>query len=361
MLAPGHRVLGPAGEAEAPPIGRAGKLRGLTGERVTSVDVARRVGVSQSTVSLVFSGKAAGRISARTEAAVREAAAELGYRPNVAARALKTGAARTIVLVVPDITNPFFGGLLRGAQTAARAAGYAVALIDTDNDRDWGAASAEALHAGPADGLLLFEVDPPRWAAGSEPIVVIESESRGHPSVRLDAEGGTDAAVRHLLEIGHRRIGHVASVHDRPTFKLRRRAIDRLVDGDVPRVRSDFVVDGARDAALELLREHPDLTAVFCDDDVIAAGAYLAARKLGLRIPGDLSVVGFDGLDIGRVIDPPLTTVVADSPGLGRVAFELLTALLAGKRPRSRVMAVELEVRGSTAPPRVAAAGRRRS
>ena len=111
--------------------GRAGKLAGVSGERVTSVDVARACGVSQSTVSLVFSGKAAGRISARTEAAVRAAAEELGYRPNAAARALKTGAARTVALVVPDVTNPFFGGLLRGAQTAARAAGYAVALIDT--------------------------------------------------------------------------------------------------------------------------------------------------------------------------------------------------------------------------------------
>jgi DNA-binding LacI/PurR family transcriptional regulator len=352
MLPPGHRVLGPPGEAKRPSVGRAGKLRGLTGERVTSVDVARRVGVSQSTVSLVFSGKAAGRISARTEAAVREAAAELGYRPNVAARALKTGAARTIVLVVPDITNPFFGGLLRGAQTAARAAGYAVALIDTDNDRDWGLASAEALHAGPADGLLLFEVDPPRRSAGSEPIVAIESDGRGHPSVNLDAEGGADAAVRHLLELGHRRIGHVASVHDRPTFKARRRAVDRLVDGAVPRVRTDFTLDAARDASLGLLREHPELTAVFCDDDVIACGTYLAAHELGLRIPDDLSVVGFDGLDIGRVVSPPLTTVVADAAGLGRVAFELLTALLAGKRPRSRVMSVELEVRGSTAPPR---------
>src|SRR5215218_7564223 len=279
MLAPGHRVLGPAGEAEAPPIGRAGKLRGLTGERVTSVDVARRVGVSQSTVSLVFSGKAAGRISARTEAAVREAAAELGYRPNVAARALKTGAARTIVLVVPDITNPFFGGLLRGAQTAARAAGYAVALIDTDNDRDWGAASAEALHAGPADGLLLFEMDPPRRAAGSETIVVIESEGRGHPGVRLDAEGGTEDAVRHLLDLGHTRIGHLASVHRRPTFDARRRAVDRLVAGPVARVETDFTLDSARDATLELLGRHPAVTAIFCDDDVIAAGGYLAARE----------------------------------------------------------------------------------
>ena len=352
MLRVGHPVLGPAGEATRTSVGRAGKLRGLTGERVTSVDVARRVGVSQSTVSLVFSGKAAGRISARTEAAVREAAAELGYRPNVAARALKMGAARTVVLVVPDVTNPFFGGLLRGAQTAARAAGYAVALIDTNNDRDWGAASAEALHAGPADGLLLFEVDPPRRAAGSEPIVVIESESRGHPSVRLGVEDGTDAAVRHLLDLGHRRIGHVASLHDRPTFRLRRRAVDRLLEGDVPRVRSEFTIDAAAAATRDLLREHPDVTALFCDDDVIAAGAYLAARELGLRIPHDLSVVGFDGLDIGRVLEPPLTTVAADPVGLGRVAFELLTALLAGKRPRSRVMPVELEVRGSTAPPR---------
>jgi DNA-binding LacI/PurR family transcriptional regulator len=321
-------------------------------ERVTSVDVARRAGVSQSTVSLVFSGKAAGRISARTEAAVREAAGERGYRPNAAARALKIGAARTVALVVPDITNPFFGGLLRGAQTAARAAGYAVALIDTDNDRDWGAASAEALRAGPADGLLLFEVDPPRRAAGSEPIVVIESESRGHPSVRLDAERGTEAAVRHLLELGHRRIGHVASVHDRPTFRLRRRAVDRLVEGDVARIRSDFTLESARDAARELLAGHPELTALFCDDDVVAAGAYLAARELGLRIPRDLSVIGFDGLDIGRVLDPPVTTVAADAEELGRVAFELLMAQLAGKRPRSRVLAVELEVRGSTAAPR---------
>ena len=319
---------------------------------MTSIDVARRCGVSQSTVSLVFSGKARGRISAATEAAVRSAADELGYRPNAAARALKTGAARTIVLVVPDITNPFFGGLLRGAQTAARAAGYAVALIDTDNDREWGSASAEALHAGPADGLLLFEVDPPRRAANSEPIVVIESESRGHPYVRLDAAGGTEAAIRHLLDLGHRRIGHLASVWDRPTFEDRGGVVDRLVEGPVARVTTDFSIDAAHAAGLELLRAHPGVTAVFCDDDVIAAGAYLAARELGLRIPEDLSIVGFDGLDIGRVLDPPVTTVIADGRELGRAAFELLLVLLEGGQPRSRVVDLALEVRGSTAPPR---------
>jgi DNA-binding LacI/PurR family transcriptional regulator len=354
MLPRAHRVLGPAGEAKRPSVGRAGKLRGLTGERVTSVDVARRVGVSQSTVSLVFSGKAAGRISARTEEAVRAAAAELGYRPNVAARALKLGAARTVVLVVPDITNPFFGGLLRGAQTAARAAGYAVALIDTNNDRDWGAASAEALHAGPADGLLLFEVDPPRRAADSETIVVIESEGRGHPSVRLDSEGGADAAVRHLLELGHRRIGHLAATFDAPTFHLREAARQRVLGeggldpASLPRALTPIGIDEARDAAGPLLDERP--TAVFCDDDVIAAGLYLAARERRLRIPADLSVIGFDDMDFARVLEPALTTVALDAEQLGATGFELLESRMAGRRTRRRVvLPAELLVRGSTA------------
>ena len=140
---------------------------------------------------------------------------------------------------------------------------------------------------------------------------MIESESRGHPSVRLDSERGAEAAMRHLLELGHRRIGHIASAHDLPTFRLRQRAVDRLVEGAVPRVRSDFTLESARAAALELLTQAPELTAMFCDDDIVAAGAYLAVRGLGLRIPEQLSVVGFDGLDIGRVLDPPLTTIAA--------------------------------------------------
>jgi DNA-binding LacI/PurR family transcriptional regulator len=320
--------------------------------RITSVDVARRSGVSQSTVSLVLSGKAAGRVSERTAEAVRAAAAELGYRPNAAARALKTGAARTVVLVVPDVTNPFFGPVLRGAQRAARAAGYAVALVDTARDRAYGTAVAEALQAGPADGLLLFAIDPPRAsAARREPIVVIESGVRGLPGVRLDVERGTAAAVGHLLELGHRAIGHLASAVDGSTFRLRRRALEALA-GDAPAARSDFAPEAARDATLELLRAHPGLTALFCDDDVLASGAYLAARALGRRIPADLSVVGFDDLAVARVLDPPLTTVRADAEELGRVAFELLAERMAGGRPGSRVLDVELVVRESTAAPR---------
>ena len=317
--------------------------------RVTSVDVARRAGVSQSTVSLVLSGKAAGRISARTEEAVRAAAAELGYRPNVAARALRTGVARSVALVVPDITNPFFGRVLRGAQRAAQRAGYTVVLVDIGNDRAWEAASLQALLAGPADGLLLFEAELPPGA--NEHAIQIEMCPGRLPVVRLDVEAGVDAALDHLIELGHERIAHVASSFDAPTFDLRRDRIAARL-GTVPSVRAPFAFEDAA-AAVGPLLDAGGFTAVFCDDDILAGGVYLAARDRAISIPDDLSVVGFDDLDFAGVLAPPLTTVAADAEGLGAAAFEALAMDLAGEPvPPERVMPVALHVRSSTAPPR---------
>ena len=261
--------------------------------------MARRAGVSQSTVSLVLSGKARGRISARTEETVRAAAAELGYRPNVAARALRTGVARSVALVVPDITNPFFGRVLRGAQRAAQRAGYTVVLVDLGNDRAWEAQSLQALLAGPADGLLLFEADLPPGA--TEHAIQIEMRPGALPVVRLDVEAGVDMALDHLLALGHTKIGHLASSFDAPTFDLRAaRMAARL--GNPPTVRAPFTFEGAAESAKALLDE--DITAVFCDDDILAGGMYLAARARGVSLPGDLSVVGFDDLDFACVLAP---------------------------------------------------------
>jgi DNA-binding LacI/PurR family transcriptional regulator len=297
----------------------------------------------------VLSGKARGRISARTEEAVRAAAAELGYRPNVAARALRTGVARSVALVVPDITNPFFGRVLRGAQRAAQGAGYTVVLVDIGNDRAWEATSLQALLAGPADGLLLFEVDLPPGT--SEHAIQIEMCPRGLPVVRLDVEAGVDAAMDHLLELGHERVGHVASSFDAPTFELRRDRIRARLGATPPTVHSAFTFEEAARAARDLLGQ--DITAVFCDDDILAGGVYLAAREHGIEIPRDLSVVGFDDLDFARVLAPPLTTVAADAEALGAAAFEALKRDLAGDPPpEEQVLPVALRVRESTAPPR---------
>src|SRR5215217_6224200 len=325
----------------------------LTIERPTSIDVARRAGVSQSTVSLVLSGKARGRVSETTADRVRECARELGYRPNVAAQALRLGASRAVALLVPDMTNPLFSRVLRGAQRAAQEAGYVVILVDTQNDRHWESQSFEALRAGPVDGYLLFEVTAPDALDPDDNIVLMETEAPRRPSVRFDGESGAAAAFERLVELGHRRIGHLAAAFRALTFEHREQSRRRVLaeaglDPDTqPRVMTAISIEDARINAGPLLAAP---TAVFCDDDGIAAGMYLAARDRGIRIPDELSVIGFDDMEFARVLDPPLTTVALDAELLGATSFELLELRLNGRRTRKRVvLPAELLVRGSTA------------
>src|SRR3954452_23222732 len=241
---------------------------------VTSVDVARHAGVSQATVSLVLSGKSAGRVSATTEAAVRRAAEDLGYRPNLAARALRTGRARSVGLVVPDITHPFLGQVMRGTQMAARRAGYAVVLVDAARDWTWETDSFEVLRNSAVDGFLLFGVEPPAGAGDLEDSMVsIESDPGRLPTVRLDVEAGGRAVAEHLLELGHRRLGRLESTVGTATFRRREAAWAavlaeaRLDPGAVARVASSMNIIDAREAAAGLLGADPRPTAVFCDDD----------------------------------------------------------------------------------------------
>jgi DNA-binding LacI/PurR family transcriptional regulator len=310
----------------------------------------------------VLSGKSRGRISARTEEAVRRAAEELGYRPNVAARALRMGAARSVGLVVPDVTHPFFGRTMRGAQEAAWSAGYSVALVDVPLDRPL-EAPLEALRAGPVDGFIFFSVEPPEQRPGGERIVVIEAEPEGVPWVALDTAGGTDAALEHLLGLGHRRIAQLGSRVQYPTFQIRRARWRAALESvgvepsDELWAGSVFDFDHAAVAAGRLLDADSPPTAIICDDDILAGGVYLAARERGLRIPEDLSVVGFDDLDFAKVLEPPLTTVGADAEQLGAVAFRLLADLIAGEPGESgQILPIDLVVRESTAPPRALAA-----
>jgi DNA-binding LacI/PurR family transcriptional regulator len=325
--------------------------------KVTSVDVAKRAGVSQSTVSLVLSGKGPGRVSEATAEAVRRAARELGYRPNAAARALRSGSASAVGLVVRDVTHPFFGRTLRGAQRAARDAGHVVVLIDDNYGSSGRDSSVEALRDGTIDGFLFFAADPsPALVApGGPPIVLVENEQPRLPFVRLDSEGGADAAMAHLRELGHRRVGYLRSSAGGQTFDRRHAqwaAHVRAAGEDPERQVTGFSAFDADSsiAAGRALLTHPDRPAAFlCDDDLLAAGLLAAAAELGLDVPSDVAVVGFDDLDIARLTSPPLTTVRFDPEALGAAAFELLHARLQGKRPRNRVLPSELVVRRSTA------------
>lgn len=328
--------------------------------KVTSVDVARHAGVSQSTVSLVLSGKAPGRVSPATADAVRVAARELGYRPNAAARALRSGTASAVGLVVSDVTHPFFGPTLRGAQRAAFEAGHVVVLIDDNYGAAWGDSSVELLREGAVDGFVFFAADPPPSLRrpGAPPIVLVETERPRMPSVRLDVESGTDAMFAHLVELGHRRIGYVQSAVAGQTFERRhgRWAANLDALGEDPTdqvvVCSLFTADAVIAAGHQLLDQLDRLTAVICDDDFLAAGVLAAAAQRGVRIPDQLSVGGFDDVAISRLVTPPLTTVRFDAGDLGAAAFELLLARLQGRRAPNRVLPSELRVRGSTGPAR---------
>lgn len=328
---------------------------------VTSVDVARQAGVSQATVSLVLSGKAAGRISDATAESVRRCARDLGYRPNVAARALRSGAASAVGLVVSDVTHPFFGKTLRGAQRAAWEAGHVVVLIDDAYGEAWGDGSIERLRAGVIDGFLFFHTPPPASLTGSgtPPVVVVEAHSDRFPHVTLDIEPAIDAILEHLHGLGHRRIGYLRGArpeetmdrrHARWAAHLRGHGVD---PGAMPVASARFEPDASIAAGHELLGRLGDATAIVCDDDVLAAGMLTAAREAGVDVPGRLSVTGFDDLELARLTAPSLTTVRFDAEALGAAAFELLHARLRGEEPENRVMApVELVVRESTGPAR---------
>ena len=230
-------------------------------ERPTSIDVARCAGVSQSTVSLVFSGKGRGRVSEATQERVRECARELGYRPNAAAQALRLGASRAVALLVPDMTNPFFSRVLRGAQRAAAEAGYIVILVDTRNDRHWESQSFEALRAGPVDGYLLFEVTAPEALGPDENVVMMETEAPQRPSVRFDGEARRGGRLRAPGRAwAHRRIGHLAAAFRALTFEDREKSTPARAGrggarpGRQPRVETPITIEDARQNAAHAAR-----------------------------------------------------------------------------------------------------------
>src|SRR5215469_15938498 len=328
----------------------------------TSFDVARRAGVSQSTVSLVLNGKAAGRVSQRTQEAVLRAAQELGYQPSMAGRTLRLGRTHVAALIIPDVSNPVFAAVLLGAEQAARQRNYTIVQVSTGNDPDWQLRIVHALATRSIDGFLLFALDLPESAhlellRGNA--VIVDGYSPEFPSLLLDIEYGASAALQHLLSLGHRRIAHLAAHIDVETFRVRQRVYERMLgEAGIPlredyQATADLNLEESCTAALDLLGRPEQPTAIFCDDDLMAAGVYKAARKLHLRVPADLSIVGFcDGL-VAQLLDPPLTTVAIPMQELGQRAMKLLlTGLETELPPFVETIPLDFVVRESTASPR---------
>jgi DNA-binding LacI/PurR family transcriptional regulator len=334
--------------------------------RPVMADVARLAGVSHQTVSRVLNGHP--NVSPATKASVLAAISHLGYRPNTAARALVTG--KTNVLGVISFDTTLYGpaSMLYGIERAARPAGYFVAIASLPSvdrvsltgavERFVGQALAGIIVIAPQTGVA----EALGGLAVGVPLVAVGC-GRGArmSSVKIDNRTGAELATRHLLELGHQTVHHIAgpdSWHDaRDRIDGWRQALHAAGAREPAMPRGDWSARSGYEAGRRLAAR-PDVTAVFCANDPMALGFLRAAAEAGRRVPGDISVVGFDDVPESAYFSPPLTTVRQDFGALGERALHLLMSQITagGEAPPPPPIVPDLVVRSSSAtpPPRAA-------
>jgi len=345
----------------------------------TMSDVARLAGVDASTVSRALNSRTAGSLRPETVAKVVAASVQLGYRPNVLARGLRTQRTHTVGLMLPDITNPFFPPVVRGIEDVLGPAGHVLLIVNTDNEPAREEQGLDGLLARRVDGVMLatshLDVATDADRLEGIPTVLVNRSDRTSrvPAILPDDRAGVGMVVKHLFDLGHRSIGLVSGPLDTSTGRDRRDAfvaagtelglpVDMVVHAD----RYDLA--SGRRAAEALLDAHAGrMSAIFASNDMLAVGALTALRARGLRVPDDVSLVGYNDMPLVDLLDPALTTVRIDQYLMGRRAAEVLLGLLDGTggpdgavdggdgTAKDVTIAPELVVRCSTASPTVVA------
>ncbi|TMB96733.1 MAG: LacI family transcriptional regulator [Chloroflexi bacterium] len=322
-------------------------------------DVALSARVSIATVSRVANGTA--RVDERTEARVRRAMERLGYRPHALARGLATRRSHTLGLLITDILDPYFAEIVRGAQERAESAGYVVLLGDASVHTSAEDLLVKRLLERRVDGLIVAssrttDAYAAQLASEDIPVVCINGPlGQFAHAVQIDHRKGARLAVEHLASLGHTRIAHITGAVGVPTRQERlagyRAALKDLglsYDPSLVIAGVTSIAD-SHDAVAGLLGLAAAPTAIFAFNDRWAIGAYAAVRDAGLRIPADVSVVGFDDLEMDEWVQPALTSVRQPRREMGRIAADVLLAVLAGESA-SELVVVEpsLVIRGST-------------
>src|ERR1700682_4626354 len=296
--------------------------RGPESVPTTLKELAARANVHPSTISRVVNQDPGLRIAPATRTRIEALLRETEYRPNGVARGLKRGRTTVLAVVIPDITNPFFGGLFRGIEDGAAPRGYQVLLCNTDGSPERQRAHLQSLIARRVDGVILassFLKDPAvRWLRHQRiPYVLVNrfSDEGLDPFVGSDDVTGSRLATQHLISLGHVRIGHLAGQPTVSTGVLRRRGFQAAIAeaalpaGPHAQFQSGFVEAGGIRGTERLLAMSEPPTAVFAVTDMVAVGAYTAVRRLGLRVPEDVAVVGYNDIPLAARLIPGLTTV----------------------------------------------------
>lgn len=332
--------------------------------RVTIEDVARTAGVSRQTVSRAINNK--GEISSATLKRVMDTVQALGYRPSGVARGLATQRTRTIGLVVPDITNPFFPEVARGVQDLAQSQDYSVFLCNTDESPQAELQVLHSLAAQPVDGIILCgsrirDDELGTFADRYRPLVVL-NRFLEHPGVSLilvDNHLGSKLAVDYLVDQGHTAIGLLAGPTTSPSSTQRVEGFCGAMAARELLISDDWIIpgpptiEGGYETAWQLLSQCPQVTALFAYNDLIALGAVHASNALGRRVPNDCAVIGFDDIPLAAMVSPSLASVRVDKYGLGQQAMARLFAMLEDPDvilPPIRID-VELVIRESALPP----------
>lgn len=337
-------------------------IPGTDPDRPTITDVADRAGVSRSTVSRYLNGF---KIARQTN--VERAIAELGYQPSRVARSLKSGATHAIGVIVPDISNPFFAAAVKGMESLARQRGYQLLLCNTDEDVDLERAALDELMVRSVDGLVLTTTardlsEVPSLGSLPVPISLLDRTIEGLDldSVVVDNAGGSSRVVQHLIQLGHRRIAFITGpTHTTPGRGRYEGFVDALAEFGIPLPpeyvqQGGFREEGGYQAALHLVGSQPRPSAIYAGNNLMAIGALKALHELGVAIPGEMSFISFDDLQLAPLLSPPPTVIARPTSEQGVLAMQLLLDRLSGNghRPSRRiVLDTTLVVRGSTAPP----------
>ncbi len=322
-------------------------------------DVAKAAGVSVATVSRALSSPE--KVSESALQKVHEAIRDIGYRPNLLARSFRSARSYSIVVLVPDITNPFFAQVIQAIEDRAQKAGYAVLLGDTRELSKREQEYVSRVETRLADGVI--QLRPHSMSMNELNIPWVNAcgcESTSGPSVRIDNIGSAQKITDHLIELGHRRIAVIAGLKDNPHSIERLAGYKASLHNAGIRFDPDLVVDGdftlwsGQQLTHALIKREPRPTAVFCMSDQMAIGAIQAIKAAGLGVPDDLSIAGFDDIQFARYWEPQITTIAQPAEQLGIQSVELLLRIIEGGEDLSQVEIVlptEFVARDSTAPP----------
>lgn len=333
----------------------------ISNHRVTVSEVARRAGVSQPTVSLVLSRNPKARVAPETRARVLKAAEELGYRPNRLAQGLVRRRSYAIGVVVPSFANPVNASIVSGVERVAAQAGYAVLLSET-GEID-AAHHLTALADRQIDGVVIAGISEASLPAADLDrlnVVFVNQRSERFSTIADDSEAAGALAAQHMLALGHRRVAFIGPGSSVSTYRLRERGYARVLReaGVVPEsdhwLRAEPTVAGGMQAMRALLSDARRPTAAFCANDLIALGAHKACALAGLQLPAAMSILGCDGVDLGTLVTPELSSIATPQRELGARAVRLLLRQLdAPERaaPTHQTLPVKLLLRGTTERP----------